>query len=387
MNVLVITNLYPISEDLENDKNTKALHNIVKLWDCNTDVIRFVFLPSELKSIISMSNPIKWEFMLNNINIQLLPIWYIPKTTIYFYNKFISLVKKKKLKPDLIITHRLHCALGAARLANSMNKPFIIGVHNSDILNLKSGNQKKFFGLFEQAAFIACRSQSIFNEVTKMYPEFIDKSFIAFSGIEEEIINPIEISLNKIQEWKSQQRPLRFITAAVLRKFKNIEYNIKALAQLKDNIDWEYYIIGDGPELEYLKELVQNLGISHKVFFLGYKSRTEVLKYMEKSDIFIMVSSPETFGLSYIEAMAKGCLIIGAYNNGIDGVIINRKNGFLCTPGIIEEITEKIEEIANLNVTQLNKIILQSHKTISQYTESKAAQVYLDKVKMAIEPE
>ena len=49
---------------------------------------------------------------------------------------------------------------------------------------------------------------------------------------------------------------------------------------------------------------------------------------MEESDVFAMVSSPETFGLVYIEAMAKGCVTIGSKGEGIDGVIVNNENGF-----------------------------------------------------------
>ena len=76
-----------------------------------------------------------------------------------------------------------------------------------------------------------------------------------------------------------------------------------------------------------------NLGLESCVYFEGEKAREQVLHLMEESDIFVLVSSPETFGLVYVEAMAKGCITIGSKGEGIDGVIVNNENGYLCTPG------------------------------------------------------
>lgn len=382
MKILFVTNLYPYDVNLEQDKNTKALFNISKLWDEDLEVIRPLFLPTEFKDLVNKKVYKENKVLVNNVIVHVVPIWKIPKRNNYFYKPLIKHVKRNQMDPDVIITHRLHCAIGAAKLARIYNKPLILGLHYADVLHLRSGIMKNYYqGIFKQAAFIACRSQSILKEAMKIFPQYKEKYFIAFSGIEKSIINPIEDTLKKIQEWKNNERPIRFITAATLKKLKNIDVNLRALSRLDKSIEWEYYILGDGPERTFLENLVCELGISKRVFFLGKKTREEVLAYMEKSDVFVMVSEPETFGLSYIEAMAKGCIVIGAFNNGIDGVVQDGQNGFLCTPRSIEEIADKMEGIVVMDIGKLTDLTLKINQTIINFTEDKAAQAYLKRVK------
>ena len=58
--------------------------------------------------------------------------------------------------------------------------------------------------------------------------------------------------------------------------------------------------------------------------------REEVIRQMDNHDVFVMISRNETFGLVYLEAMARGCITIASRNEGFDGVIEHGVNGFLC---------------------------------------------------------
>lgn len=384
MKILFVTNLFPYSENFEEDTNTKALYNLVKFWNEHVEVIRPLYVPAEIKGQINKSIFPYKRIFINNISVNILPIFKIPKTNIYFYKPLLNYIIKKNMNPDVIISHRLHCAIGASKVAKYYKKPLIIGLHNTDILLLQNYKFKKYYSkIFEQAAAIACRSQSILNEITNIYPQYINKSFIAFSGIEKSIITFPKSNILKIEEWKGRTRPIRFITAARLVKLKNIDVNIKALSMLK-SYDWEYYILGEGSEMSYLRKLAFELGVSDRVFFLGKKSRKKVLEHMQFCDIFIMVSSPETFGLAYLEAMAKGCLVIGAYNNGIDGIVEDSVNGFLCEPGLIDELAKKIESIVNSSKAKLLEISNNAYSTILKYTEEAAANGYLEKVREVV---
>ena len=64
---------------------------------------------------------------------------------------------------------------------------------------------------------------------------------------------------------------------------------------------------------------------------------------MGRADCFAMASSPETFGLTYLEAMACGCYVIGSKGEGIDGVMVTGDNGVLVTPGSPEEMAAALE--------------------------------------------
>ena len=139
-------------------------------------------------------------------------------------------------------------------------------------------------------------------------------------------------------------------------------------------------IIGDGPERKTLEELTDSLGCRNYVLFEGEKKREEVLHYMEQADIFAMVSSPETFGLVYIEAMAKGCITVGSRGEGIDGVIVDNKNGFLCKPDSINDLKTTLERIMKLNQKEKYRILNNAIITVEDLTYEKLASKFLYEV-------
>lgn len=386
MRILLITNLYPYNKDLDKDTNTKALHNIVKNWDHNIDVIRPFFFPTEHSFFKKKGFFQSDKTSVDDVTVHKLPIRKIPKTDKYFYRPLINYVRKENLIPDVIISHRLHCIQGSYQLAVIMNKPLILGIHASDISALRNKRKRKYYRrIISYAERIACRSASIYKEFINIYPEFKNKCFIAFSGISESLINNLKANNSKHKEWFESTRPIKFITVANLIKLKNVDINLKALAMLSDELDWQYTIVGDGDEMTNLKNLTAKLGLENKVFFVGKRKRAEVFNYLEESDIFIMVSAPETFGLVYLEAMAKGCIVLGAYENGIDGIISDGTNGFLCRPRLENEVFEKINLIVNMPFKEIIEINKQSHTTIFEHTESVAAENYFKKVKSVLE--
>jgi len=150
------------------------------------------------------------------------------------------------------------------------------------------------------------------------------------------------------------------------------------LAKLSKDIEWFYTVIGDGPERSKLEKLAVSLNIQDRVYFKGFLPHTETLKFLEKSDLFIMVSAPETFGLVYLEAMAKGCIVIGTKNWGIDGIVLDKKNGFLVMERNIKTLYSLLENfIFNPYYrNELLKILDESYNTIFSYTAEKASSNY-----------
>lgn len=93
-----------------------------------------------------------------------------------------------------------------------------------------------------------------------------------------------------------------------------------------------------------------------------------------------MVSVPETFGLAYLEAMAKANIVVGARGWGIDGIVVNGVNGFLVEPRNVDELTEVIEKIFSMSREQWEEIILNTWETINKYTKTNAAMNYLSNI-------
>ena len=77
------------------------------------------------------------------------------------------------------------------------------------------------------------------------------------------------------------------------------------------------------------------------------ESKEELMRLYRSSDIFVMVSSNETFGLVYIEAISQGLPVIYSKGQGIDGYFSNGTIGYVCTPSNVNEIVHATKEIVD----------------------------------------
>jgi len=328
MNILLITTLFPYSEKTSRTELSFALYDFVKYWVKNNSVT--VIRPYYRPNFRPFNEPVKIrenDFNFENFKIINIPVLRIPVVEKYFYGKVEKYIKKNEF--DVILSHLRDSIMFSHDISAKFDIPFIAGIHYGDIIRLKNPWYRyRFKKPLEKAAVIGCRSKAIKEQFVKIFPEFINKIRVVNSGINKVLIEDRQFFEKKAEKLIKSQK-LKIFTAANFIKLKNIDLNLRALAKLKNDINWEYKIAGDGPEMQYLKNLVKELKLTKRVNFLGYLNHNDVLEKMKESDIFLMVSVPETFGLVYLEAMAKGCIIVGAKNWGIDGVIRDGYNGFL----------------------------------------------------------
>jgi len=241
-----------------------------------------------------------------------------------------------------------------------LNFPLIAGVHVSDIEVLTNPIYSFYFKeelkkAYKNAKKIACRSEVLKKKFLELFPEYEYKTFVAYSGINPEIVTK--------RAWQVKDR-YKVLTCANLIKRKNIDKLIMACEKVND-IDLT--VIGDGKELKRLHKL------SKKTKFLGHLEHNLVLEEMKKSDIFVLPSVNETFGMVYLEAMATGCITVCLKNDGIDGIIQDGVNGYLCK---LDNICEVICRI--INSYNQNQILENSYSTILNYTNEKACKNYID---------
>ena len=131
-----------------------------------------------------------------------------------------------------------------------------------------------------------------------------------------------------------------------LHSSKGINVLIHAFSQvLKKYPQLHLDIIGQGDILRELNELVESLGVSEKVSFLGGKDKEAVLKAYKGSYCTIIPSYSEAFGFTVIEAMSVGTCVIGANNTGIKEIIVHQETGLLFETGDSDDLARKLEEI------------------------------------------
>jgi glycosyltransferase involved in cell wall biosynthesis len=102
---------------------------------------------------------------------------------------------------------------------------------------------------------------------------------------------------------------------------------------------------------------------------------------ISNADYFVMVSKKEAFGLVYLEAMGKGLISIGTKGQGIDGVIRDAENGFLCESQNPEMLSEKIKKLVALPIDEKIKISVAAQQTTANMTDMKMAEYYINSVK------
>lgn len=119
--------------------------------------------------------------------------------------------------------------------------------------------------------------------------------------------------------------------------------------------------------------------IDKSVKFTGYLPHSEVLAKMRESDIFILPSTVETFGMVYLEAMSQGCITVCTKDDGISGIIKDGENGFLTLP-ISNEIRKILLNIKNMDDDSLKILRYNSLRTIGEYTSDRCADEYLQQI-------
>jgi glycosyltransferase involved in cell wall biosynthesis len=356
MNILLITTLYPKSNEESIKTTSFAIKELVAGLESFNVFVKKIIIPIPYMRYRELKANRERITVIDSIPVEVKTFCNIPKIGLSLCAKNKKYFKQELKEVDLVVAHMREGAKIADRLYSYFSTPYIYILHNSDLQTLDE--QKNIFR----------RAKSIYSRSWSMQKRLEDKGIkvdgVVFSGIEKELILDKEYRKNNKRS---------FISVNLLQKLKNIDVTIKALSLLPKELVWEYTIIGDGEEYGRLNSLVEELKLEDRVKFLGFKERKECIEYMKKSDVFLMPSSPETFGLAYLEAMASGCLIVCAKGWGVDGLIQNSVNGYSVTARDVNELSTLLEQILT---TDQSSIYKKSLKTIKRYTLTHAQRNY-----------
>ena len=352
MKILFITDLYPIIED---KTIPKAIENFALAFKERGDdvfVIRANFL---LNSYLRKHKFVpECEITRNNIRI------YNKNFIMPFLNDDISYLNDDF---DIIISHMPSGHIYADLINKKLNLPHISILHQSDYTVLNNFKYSFYFkkrlkNALQNSTLIGARNNFL---ASKMNADFILPSFIE----EDKIVKNKEFKIDK----------LKLITLSKLIKRKNINLVIKALSKV--DFDFEYSIFGQGKEHARLEKLIKKYNLQEKIKNYPHIEHDKIWDELDKNDDFILPSTNETFGISYLEALSRGLIVIGTKNTGIDGVIKNNENGFLIEAKV-EEIKKVLEKI---NQENMDEIIENSLLEIKKYTKNEIMNKYDEIIK------
>ena len=392
MNILFITDLYPVKSD---EKTTpRTLLAFVEEWEKmghNVDILKPNFILNSFLRGKPFYKSGQYEDVFN-INYWT-PFWFDVKRKFNGNSRLGTLAQLNKHNYNIVVAHMPSGIL----FADKLGLPFVAGIHNSDIEVLTNPLYKIHFKprlekALRNAKAIACRSFVLRDKLLKLYPEFENKVFVAPSGIDKKAAMFLDAKQNEKHSadtnfsrftshislssdtnhslLTTHHSPIKVLTCAHFKKRKNIDKVIKACKGLEC---FELTMIGDGKERKKLEKIDKN------VIFTGRLPHDEVLAKMRNSDIFVLPSVGETFGMVYLEAMASGCITVCTKGDGIDGIIKDRENGFLTEPNF-KSVKETLLNIKNLTKEELNSLYTNSFNTIQHYTSTLCAERYLQQI-------
>ena len=173
--------------------------------------------------------------------------------------------------------------------------------------------------------------------------------------------------INQSLKDASNKNLLQLMTIGRLHWKKDYTSIIIALKNLKDRgIDFEYTIIGDGPEEEKLKYLVYELGLINNIIFTGKISQKEILIYFKKSHFYLQYSLQEGFCNAVLEAQSMGVLPIVSNAEGLSENVLNNITGWVIQKNSPKLLAEKIVEVINLPDGNKEKIRKQAIERIKK---------------------
>ncbi len=164
----------------------------------------------------------------------------------------------------------------------------------------------------------AYRNLGLDGDVVEVIPNFVDTDRFCPSAAAPK--NP---ALPRVLTHTSNFRPL-----------KRLEDVVRIFASVRTHTPARLQLVGDGPERPRIEALVHSLGLSDYVRFLG--EQVNLVELLQGSDVFLLPSSTESFGLAALEAMACGVPVVASDVGGVSEVVSNSEVGFLAGVGDVE---------------------------------------------------
>jgi len=295
---------------------------------------------------ITYSQPVRLELLsskvhYHEVNVPEYPLFHYQPYELALSSKLVDMVKLHKI--DVLHVHYAIPHAYAAYMAKKMlfeegiELPIVTTLHGTDITLVGSHP-------FYKSAVTFSINKS--DAVTSVSQSLKDDTLRLFDIKNDIQVIPNFIDLAKYNShYTDCQRGMmaddneKIIThISNFRKVKRIDDVINVFYKIQKEIPAKLMMVGDGPEKEPAEALCRKLGIEDKVIFFG-KSH-EIDKILCFSDLFLLPSVTESFGLAALEAMASGVPVISSNTGGIPEVNKHGVSGFLSDVGDIEDMSK-----------------------------------------------
>jgi N-acetyl-alpha-D-glucosaminyl L-malate synthase BshA len=289
----------------------------------------------------------------HEVNVPEYPLFHYQPYELALSSKLVDMVKLYKI--ELLHVHYAIPHAYAGYMAKQMLKdegiiiPMVTTLHGTDITLVGNHPFYKTAVSFSinKSDIVTSVSQSLKDDTYKLFnikkeihviPNFIEL---------DKIRNESQISCHRSVMAKKEERIVTHISN--FRKVKRIPDIIKIFYKIQEKIPAKLMMVGDGPEKVKAEQLCKELGIEEKVIFFGNSS--EIDQILSYSDLFLLPSETESFGLAALEAMAWSVPVISSNSGGLPEVNFDGISGYLSNVGDVDSMAENALKILTDDAT------------------------------------
>lgn len=294
---------------------------------------------------ISYQQPFKLDLFSENIfyhevKVTSYPLFDYQPYELVLTSKLVDVIKFEKL--DVLHVHYAIPHASAAYMAQhilqseGINIPFITTLHGTDITLV--GKDKSFAPVItfaiNESNVVTAVSESLKQDTLKHFnikrEIKVIPNFICFSDYEH-----LSDTCNIKKSFASNGEKI-LIHVSNFRKVKRVQDVFATFLKVKEQLPAKLLLVGDGPERYRIEEQCRAEGACNDVHFLG--KLKDIERVLSASDLFLLTSESESFGLAALEAMAAKIPVISTNTGGIPEVNIHGFSGYLSNVGDIDDM-------------------------------------------------
>lgn len=289
----------------------------------------------------------------HEVNVPEYPLFHYQPYELALSSKLVDMVKLYKI--ELLHVHYAIPHAYAGYMAKQMLKdqgiilPMVTTLHGTDITLVGNHPFYKTAVSFSinKSDVVTSVSQSLKDDTYKLFNIKKDIHVIPNFIELDKIRNESLISCQRSVMAKKEERIVTHISN--FRKVKRIPDVIKIFYKIQEQIPAKLMMVGDGPEKAKAEQLCIELGIQDKVIFFG--NSHEIDQILSFSDLFLLPSETESFGLAALEAMAWSVPVISSNSGGLPEVNFDGVSGYLSNVGDVDSMAENAIRILSDNKT------------------------------------
>jgi len=309
---------------------------------------------------ITYSQPVRLELLNANVhyhevNVPEYPLFHYQPYELALSSKLVDMVTLHKI--DLLHVHSAIPHAYAGYMAKQMLKsegikiPMVTTLHGTDITLVGNHPFYKTAVTFSinKSDVVTSVSQNLKDETYSLFDIKKDIHVIPNFIELDKIKNISKIASNRSVMANENEKIITHISN--FRKVKRIPDVIDIFYKIQQKIPSKLMMVGDGPEKVTAENLCFKLGISDKVIFFG--NSNEIDKILSFTDLFLLPSETESFGLAALEAMAWGVPVISSNTGGLSEVNFDGISGYLSDVGNTGEMSQNAIKILENESTLL----------------------------------